>query len=281
MSSIPKINLHTHTLFCDGKASAEDNVIKAIEKNFDILGFSAHSLYPFSSDWHMSVRDFKNYTEEIKRLKNLYADKIKILTGFEADYLPPFSYPDFDNYKDFDADYLIASVHYLYNEKGQFTVDNTPDLLLKGIKDCFNNNVKEYVHSYFEQQRNMLKTCKFTILGHCDLIRKFNTTLKLFTENEMWYKQELLLTAIEIAKAGVIAEVNTGAIARGYMTSPYPSQDFLCLLKEHNVPVMINSDSHTSDALDCAYDIALMQIKKAGYKELAVPQAGKIDFYKI
>ena len=71
-----------------------------------------------------------------------------------------------------------------------------------------------------------------------------NKGLDFFDENESWYKEQLKLTADAIGKAEVIAEINTGAIARNNMKTPYPSEFFLSLLKERNVPITINSDSH-------------------------------------
>ena len=37
-----KQNLHTHTVYCDGNDTPEEMVLTAIEKHFDILGFSGH-----------------------------------------------------------------------------------------------------------------------------------------------------------------------------------------------------------------------------------------------
>ena len=37
-----KQNLHTHTLYCDGKDSVEEMVRAAIDKGFTTLGFSGH-----------------------------------------------------------------------------------------------------------------------------------------------------------------------------------------------------------------------------------------------
>ena len=42
-----KINLHSHTTFCDGKNSAEEMVVSAIDHGFDVFGFSGHSYTPF------------------------------------------------------------------------------------------------------------------------------------------------------------------------------------------------------------------------------------------
>ena len=37
-----KQNLHTHSLYCDGKNTIEDMTLEAIQKGFTILGFSGH-----------------------------------------------------------------------------------------------------------------------------------------------------------------------------------------------------------------------------------------------
>ena len=37
-----KQNLHTHSLYCDGKDTIEEMVQEAISRNFDVLGFSGH-----------------------------------------------------------------------------------------------------------------------------------------------------------------------------------------------------------------------------------------------
>ena len=67
-----KTNYHTHTTFCDGKNTPKENAEEALKKGFDILGFSAHSLYPHSSDWHMPVEEHKNYFDSIRALAKEY-----------------------------------------------------------------------------------------------------------------------------------------------------------------------------------------------------------------
>ena len=108
-----------------------------------------------------------------------------------------------------------------------------------------------------------------------------NTVLHLFDESDSFYKEEVKLTAKAIAKAGVIAEINTGAIARGNMDDVYPSEYFLNLLFENGVPVAINSDAHQAQKLDAAFDRAAAQAKKIGYTELVYPIDGKMVSIKI
>ena len=286
--SAKKCNFHTHSTFCDGNNSAEEMVLAAIEKGFDVLGFSSHCFHPLNPDfykpfdslWHIPANNVKNYTEKIKRLKEKYAGQIKIYLGFEADFFDSAEYgsaiPSKDNYAEFSPDYLIGAVHYIITDKGFFTVDHKTEIVKENLIRFFtkpNGEIdgKAVVCAYFEAERAMLKKGNFDILAHPDLIRKRNGQLKIFDEEESWYKDELKATAKEIARAGVIAEINTGAIARGSMDDTYPSQYFLELLHEKGAPVCINSDAHTTDSLDCAFDRAAAIAKKTGYTELVYP----------
>ncbi len=276
-----KTNFHTHTTFCDGKNTPEEMVKSALIKNFDMLGFSAHSMQPFDSDWHLKTERHQEYTNEILRLKEKYSEKIKILHGFEADYIPGITLPTFEKLAEFKPDFLIGSVHYIYNEIETFAVDNTPQELENGIKTIFRGKVQDAVHAYFSLQKEMLDRGDFSIIGHPDLIRKFNGKLNFLDEKESWYKDELKSLTGEIKRAGVIAEINTGGISRGYMTEPYPSEYFLSLLFEAGIPVTVSSDAHHESQLDGHFDLALTLAKKVGYREFAIPSKNHFEFYKI
>ncbi|MBO5099728.1 MAG: histidinol-phosphatase [Treponema sp.] len=280
-----KTNYHTHSIFCDGKDSFEDIIETAINRDIKILGFSSHSVYPHTLESNMNPQDFETYCKNIEFLKLKYADKINILCGFEADFIPNFCRPDFFAYRKFTPDFLIGSIHFLYNGEADITkilaIDHTPQILLDGLKNLYHDNVKELIGHYFSTQRQMLEECNFSIIGHPDLIRKFNDKIHFFDESETWYKNELKTTAKAIKKADVIAEINTGAISRGYLKSPYPSEYFLTLLKQENVPIMINSDAHSAEYIDSNFDKALQLAKKVGYTELAIPEKQNKKFIKI
>lgn len=284
-STYIKTNFHTHSTFCDGANTLEENVLTAIEKGIKILGFSSHSTWPAWVGVKMKLEDFETYCQNINFLKLKYAEQIDIRLGFEGDFIPTVCRPDFLAYKKFAPEFLIGSVHYLYNGETDFTkiraVDNTPQILLDTLKNTYNNDEKKLIQHYFATQRQMLSTCNFSIIGHPDLIRKFNDKIHFFDEGADWYKQELKETAKAISSAGVICEVNTGAISRQWQKTPYPSEYFLSLLHERNVPVMINSDAHSAQNLDCAFDQSLALVKKVGYKELCYPENKSIKSFKI
>ena len=286
--SAKKCNFHTHTSFCDGKNTAEEMVLSAIDKGFDVLGFSSHCIHPlnpdfykpFDSIWHIPAADITAYTKEINRLKEKYKNQITIYLGFEADYFISPKYgsaiPDKKAYSDFGPDYLIGAVHFVNTEKGFYTVDHHAEIIKENLIKLYSKKNGEIdgraaVCDYFAAEREMLSKGNFDILAHPDLLRKRNGILNFFNEEDSWYKEELTATAKAIAKAGVITEINTGAIARGAMDDTYPSRAFLELLYENGVPICINSDAHTTDGIDCAFDRAAAQAKKTGYTELVYP----------
>lgn len=290
---IMKTNFHTHSTFCDGKDSPEENAIAAVQKGFDTLGFSSHAELPFSDDWHLKVERFSEYEEEINRLKEKFSGKLNIRLGFEADFIPGITEPTYETYGKFKPDFLIGSVHFVYNGKGIFEADGNAESIHDAIEKFYGGNAKEAVIRYFEEEREMIEHSRtngmFQIIGHADLIRKSNRKSNLlgkgmdfFDENESWYKEQIRLTADKIAGAGIVAEINTGAIARNNMKTPYPSEEFLALLKERNVPITINSDAHSKEALDYAFEKAVALAKKTGYNE-AVSDiiAGKLTFTKF
>ena len=133
-------------------------------------------------------------------------------------------------------------------------VDHTPELLADGIRDHFSGSAEAFVRAYYQQQRDMVANFDFDVIGHLDLVRKFNVKHPYFDEKADWYREEIGKTAAEVAKSGKIAEVNTGAIARGWLDDAYPSKEFRQMLRERGVKFILSSDAHTAEGIDCAFD---------------------------
>ena len=75
---IEKQNLHTHSLFCDGKNSLEDMVTEAINQGFTSIGFSSHAYtaFPFDECGIKSKEKEKLYLDTISSLIELYLSNI-------------------------------------------------------------------------------------------------------------------------------------------------------------------------------------------------------------
>ena len=233
-----KTNYHTHSTFCDGRDTPEDMVRAAIAKGFDELGISSHS---------EMLKDPTAYVAEIRRLAAKYRGRIRILCGIEADWPCPLDLSPYD--------YVIGSVHFLPGPSGaRLPIDHSPEVLSGLLRDAFGGDGAALVRSYFATEREMVAAGRFDIVGHPDLVRKFNAKHPFFDEGATWYREELERTADAIAASGKIVEINTGAISRGWMDDAYPSSAFRDLLRARGVRFILSADAHSAEALDCAFD---------------------------
>ena len=251
-----KANYHTHTTWCDGKDSPRRVIQAAVAKGFDAIGFSSHAMLPESdTDWVLTPEKAPRYAREVRSLAEEYNDHIRVLCGVEADYVPGGAKPDRATYAAIAPDYIIGSLHWVVAEDGaRVPVDHTPELLADGIRDHFAGSAEAFVRAYFRQQRDMVANFDFDVVGHLDLVRKFNVKHPYFDENADWYREEIGKTAAAVAKSGKLAEVNTGAISRGWLDDAYPSSEFRKMLREKGVKFILSADAHAADAIDCAFD---------------------------
>ncbi|MBQ8692173.1 MAG: histidinol-phosphatase [Synergistaceae bacterium] len=238
---------HVHTNFCDGKSTPEEIVQAALKLNMQDLGFSGHSHVKFDEDSCMSINGTENYKIAINNLKIKYADKLRILLGVEQDYYSDLQ-PD-------GYDYVIASVHTLFvnNDKDFFHVDYSPEMLCDAARKYFDNDFYKLSELYYKHESDLLNKIKFKnqniIIGHFDLITKYNEDFKLFNEDDKRYIDAAFNALDELLKFNCIFEINTGAISRGYRTSPYPSVKILQRIAEKGGRVILSSDSHHASTL--------------------------------
>ena len=250
-----KANYHTHTTWCDGKDTPEAVVLAAIDKGFDAIGFSSHAMLPEDDTaWVLTPEKAPRYAADIRALAKEYAPRMRILCGVEADYVPGGAEPSRAAYAAISPDYIIGSVHFVRAADGTVVpVDHSPELLADGIREHFGGDASAFVKAYFAAVRDSL-AFDFDIVGHPDLVRKFNVKHPYFNESAEWYREEVERTADAIAESGKIVEVNTGAISRGWLDDAYPSPSFRALLRERGVKFVLSADAHAADSLDCAFD---------------------------
>ena len=235
-------DLHTHTTFCDGENTAEEMVIAAIEKGLKTLGFSGHSYTPFDTGYCMSPEKEELYRREILRLKKKYEDKIEILCGIEQDFYSDSSAKGYD--------YVIGSVHYVKVKDGYLSVDDTRDKLISGVKTHFGGDLLLLCEKYFETVAQVAEKTNCDIIGHLDLVAKFNTSgNELFDETHPRYINAAESAIKRLLKSGKPFEVNVGAMHRGYRNVPYPAPHLLKLIYQNGGKVVLSSDSHSTKNL--------------------------------
>ena len=113
------------------------------------------------------------------------------------------------------------------------------------------------------------------VIGHYDLITKFDEKYPpVFFGNPEYHKMVLNFTE-RVANVGSIFEVNTGAISRGLRTTPYPHVDLLHLIKKQGGKVTLCSDSHAKETLDFGFDEARALLKDVGFTHTHILLRGK------
>ena len=253
-------NLHTHSTFCDGIDSPEEMVKIAISKGFDSLGFSGHSPNKYSNYAGINEERTVAYKKEINRLKSLYGDVFPIFLGLEVEM--------YSGYKPEGYDYLIGSLHYLDVGNGEFAgFDRSADVVIDIINKHFSGDGLKFAESYYSQLCRLPEFGKFDILGHFDIITKNIELADLFDIGDKRYKNAAFEAIHALKKDIPLFEVNTGAISRGYRTSPYPTLELLREFKACGYKAIISSDCHDAKYLDCGFFEAEEMLKACGFKE--------------
>ncbi len=253
-----KANYHTHTKYSDGKNTMDEMIRSALDKGFTHLGFSDHSFTWFDLSYCMSKEGELAYRKEMEEAKKRYEGQICILSGIELDC-------DGES-PDYDYDYVLGSVHYLKAKGEYYPVDMSGDLQKKVAEECFGGSFTDMAKAYFEQSAEVIIKKKPDIVGHFDLITKYS----LFDAEDPAYRDAALEAIREIMKHCKRFELNTGAIARGLRTTPYPDDFILREILRLGGTFTIGSDCHYAEKLDIWYDEAVKYLKAAGVKTLSV-----------
>ena len=263
-------NFHTHSTFCDGINTPEEIIKAAIEKGFSAIGFSGHGYTEF--DLRYCMKNTDEYIKEINRLKDKYKKDIQIYLGVVEDAFSPLDRSKFD--------YIIGSSHYFCVNNQYYPIDSNYDCF-KECFEVFNHDITRLSETYYSSFCDYINLRKPDIIGHFDLITKFDELdSSLFLHNED-YNKIAEKYVVEAAKSGSIFEVNTGAIARGLRTTPYPSVNLLYTLKKLGAGVILSSDSHNKDTLDFAFDEIKKLLRDIGFRELYNIYNGEFVKYNI
>ena len=267
----PRSNVHTHTTFSDGRDAPEAMVQAALRLGFHTLGFSDHG-YADYDDASMARADEPLYRDEVLRLRPLYADRISLLLGYEHDWLSPApAYP---------YDYVIESVHYVRRDGQLYSIDWTRAKLETAARTLYGGDFYALCRDYF---RTVCESCRSSaqILGHMELVMKFNEARDLFEDADPRYLGPALEAVDCAVESGKLIEVNTGAIARGYRTEPYPGSRLLRRLAERRARVILSSDCHRSDDLACHFDETAALLKACGFRTAVQYRGGQTEEYPL
>ena len=236
-------DLHMHTVFSDGKNTPEEMVQEAIWRGLDTVGISDHShLDPCG----MTPEASEEYRAEIARLKEKYAGQIRVLCGLERDFISD----DFGPY-----DYVIGSVHLLTMPDGHHvSIDGTAEKQREGVEKYVGGDWYAFAETFYATEAKVVEVTKCDIIGHFDLITKFIEQEPNFDIHHPRYVKAWKQAADILLKTGKPFEINTGAMSRGYRTSPYPDKEIRDYIRHRGGTLILSSDSHSKDTIAYRFD---------------------------
>lgn len=220
---------HNHSDFSDGRASAEEMLVSAYNHGIREYGFSDHfGIWPDGSYEQVSVTDLNRYFEKLQTLRECYAHKINVKFGAELENIPETNGENCKILNRYPIDYIIGGTHYI----GKWAFDSSKEEWTVLGKEGIEKKIEEY----WDAEYTMCREADIDIVAHFDLYEKWGPlTEKDYTDR--------LVECVKVCKErGLATEINTAK--RDPLNHFYPSEKFLKIIAEYDIPVILSADAH-------------------------------------
>lgn len=273
---------HIHTEFSDDSVEPMENVVeKAIDMGLAEICFTDHVDYGIKIDWDVYQTlspaqkekvgillnvDYPAYFQKIAQLRKKYFGKLAIKQGLEFG-IQTHTIPAYQKlFNNCDLDFVILSCHQV-DDKEFWTHD-----FQKGKTPA------EYNAKYYKEIYDcMLRYKDYSVLGHLDMIQRYNSPLYPFAASKEIIA-EILKQAITDGKG---IEINTSSF-RYNLPDLTPERDILKLYRDLGGTVItIGSDCHK--AKDTGDHIAFVhaELKTMGFSSFCTFQQMQPVFHPL
>ena len=263
---------HVHTEFSDDSVFAlEDVCALAIERGIDEICITDHVDYDVRPDWDEYRRDpscakifegklsinvdYERYFPAIEAARERFAPMLAVKTGMEfgvQSHTAERFHALFEQHAD-AWDFIILSIHQVGNEEfwnGTFQKGRTQD---------------EYNMQYYEEMLRVVQRFDdWSVLGHLDLIKRYDAAGPWPDENARDIVAEIMKEAIRRGKG---IELNTSSIRYG-LSDLTPSEGILRLYRDLGGRILsIGSDSHKPEHLGAHIPMMRERLQAIGFTE--------------
>jgi histidinol-phosphatase (PHP family) len=261
-------NHHAHSHFSDGRLTPEDYLKNAISQNLLTYGFADHAPVPLDNFGAMTMAQLRDYLAEVDRLKEVYGHQIQVYKALEVDYIPEVINIHSPHIVAAELDYTVGAVHFVDRfENGRpWGFEASHENFQRGLDEIFEGDIRIAINRYYTMIREMITQHCPDVIAHLDRIKKLNKGDRYFSENDEWYRQEVLETLVLIAASGAVMEVNTKGFYKGEIDDTYPGKWVLQVARELNIPVHLSSDAHHPDDITKGFEYAGNILKSIGYR---------------
>lgn len=268
-SAIEKVSIHGgHSgQFCHHASDRLEDIIRTyIKEGFSWVGITEHMAplsdafrYPDEAEEDLSAAylldRFRTYFKECRSLRQKYSSKIEIYSAFETETYAGSG--DFVNQlvKELKPDYLVGSVHHVHD----ICIDYDEAHFKKAVKQA--GSIESLYQDYFDAQFEMLQELEPSVVGHFDLVRKYDPDyLETLGKPGVWERIERNLDFI--SETGLIMDFNL----RGFdkTTEQYPSMPVLEAALELDIDVVPGDDSHGVSSVGRNFDKGIEVLRSLG-----------------
>lgn len=245
-----RIDYHMHTRLTDGSGVPADYARVALARGLDEIGCSEHApLGDRDLDWTLKLADLETYVGWVREAQRAFP-QLPIKLGLEVDYFPGREDWIRELAGMYPWDFFLGSVHFL----GDFPVD-------RSAEDWQDQDVDARWAEYFDLWTQAARSRLFDSLAHPDLPKKFGfrpTTASMG-------RYHAALRAVKEADGAI--EVSTAGL-RKPCREIYPSEEFLALARQLDIPITLGSDAHIPQDTGADFDQAVALARRCGYTEL-------------
>ncbi len=266
---------HTHTLYSNhGEGHPREMAALAVERGMLALGFSEH--FPLPRDFtdpaggtaNMHWDQIDDYVREVREAQAEFGHRIKLLLGFELDYLPAVDEKVRASIMRYPADYYVGSVHIVdrfRSDHENWLIDYTLEVFDEGIEE--NGGPQAVYTRYYQLISDYALAYDHQIVGHLDLIKKFNKQNRLFDMTSNHYLSQVEATLDVLKRRNKIIEVNTNGLHK-WIAELYPSDPILQMILERRIPVCLSSDAHRPHEVGRDFSSTWQKLLNLGFEEL-------------
>lgn len=248
---------HCHTDLVDGKSTAEEMVLSAIDAGFVSLGFSEHGQQRIDPKYGLKDLDLPRYRDTARALGDKYRGQIRVHLGVERDFNSHADRKDFD--------YVLGACHYLTHDGGFTAVDGSYEDLLAYRNEALGGDGIRLATQYFDLVGAYAREYRPDLFAHFDLIKKQNRDGRLYDPDDRRLIDAEFDALDGVFQSGAILEVNTGGMARGYISEPYPDQRILRRWNSLGGRVIAGSDCHFAPLIAFGFDRLPEYLRCAGF----------------
>lgn len=225
------------SLYFEGQANSENG------KNWlNMIQAASHTVESLA-------KLFDDFLVEAERVRDAYASQIKLLIGFESEWIRPSTHQLIQSiFTKYTFDFFMGSIHHCHTVPIDFD-----RATYEKAREAAGGSDEKLFEDYFDEQYEMLQALRPPVVGHFDLIRLLSDHRDADFEGMKGVWERMQRNLEYIASYGGALELNSAGLRKG-LAEPYPCSP-VCLVRHTASSQPSSSDANLVDLLSNGWSI--------------------------